>query len=459
MARLNEAEVAGFGKYLRKEYAREGNALSVYQYYRRFYPGKEHPEKLDISYAFHKIYGVEIGAGLGDRKKLWNAFSKLYLWLKDFLVLEKLSSDRYTSDVLWLKVLSEKGLTAEYSKETTKANKTKYQPIFSVETCQQQIELGLHFKQQLVQRSPLPDDTLLKSCLLSIKEHADFISLKMYCEWLNHINTRPSKEKTHAPVKIAEPLTLIYHQILTMIETGEVECYSTIEKMLYDHLDRIPSEESNNILRYLHNFAGKMMREGDPMVWVKKLHELNKRLLEKGILIVQNRIPPSNFLNIVNVACSASDFDWASGFIAKYAPYLPQKVRAENVLMAEANIAFERKDFRAVLELTGKPQFRDLGHVIRSRTLHLRAMYELGMDVTNDFEAFYTYLQRHRYPEAKNKEATIAFMIVFKMLLEAKVSRKELIEALDSNAQILMRGWLKEKIQTYQSVVYHRNIL
>jgi hypothetical protein len=157
------------------------------------------------------------------------------------------------------------------------------------------------------------------------------------------------------------------------------------------------------------------------------------------------------------VACSASDFDWASGFIAKYAPYLPQKVRAENVLMAEANIAFERKDFRAVLELTGKPQFRDLGHVIRSRTLHLRAMYELGMDATNDFEAFYTYLLRHRYPEAKNKEATIAFMIVFKMLLEARVSRKELIEALDSNAQILMRGWLREKIQTYHSAVYRRN--
>ncbi len=72
---------------------------------------------------------------------------------------------------------------------------------------------------------------------------------------------------------------------------------------------------------------------------------------------------------------------------------------------------------------------------------------------------FIATLLRHQYPEAKSKEATIAFMIVFKMLLEAKVSRKELIEALDSNAQILMRGWLKEKIQTYQSVVYHRNIL
>jgi hypothetical protein len=266
--------------------------------------------------------------------------------------------------------LSEKGLMAEYSKEVVRANKTAYQPVFSVKACQEQIELGLHFKQQLVQGSPFPDSKALESCLLSIKEHADFISLKMYCELLNLKITSPSKEKTQAPVKIAEPLPLIYHQILTMIETGQVECYSAIEKMLYAHLDKIPLDESNNVLRYLHNFAGKMMREGDPMVWVKKLHELNKGLLEKGILIVQNRISPSNFLNIVNVACSASDFDWASGFIAKYASYLPQKVRAENVLMAEANIAFERKDFRAVIELTGKPQFRDLGHVIRSKTLH-----------------------------------------------------------------------------------------
>lgn len=457
MAQLKENEVLGFGKYLRKEYPREVNALGVYHYYRQFYPGKEDPEKMTLPFAFREIYGVEIGTGLSDKKKLWNVLSRLYLWLKDFLIFEKLRTDRYTSDALWLKVLSEKGLTAEYSKEATKAYKTKYQPIFSVAACQQQIELSLHFKQHLVRGRPLPDNRALESCLLNIKEHADFISLKMYCEWLTLKNIRPSKEKIQAVKKVIEPLPLIYDQILSMIETGEAECFVAIEKLLYANIDKIPSEESNSILRYLQNFAGKMVRGSDPKVWGKKLHELNKALLEKDIHIINNAMSPPNFLNIVNVASAASDLDWAIGFVAKYAQYLPQKVREENVLVAEAIIAFERKDFKKVLELTGKPKFRDEIHVMRSKTLQLRAMYELEMDVTNDFEAFYAYLQRHRYPESQNKESSIAFMIVFKMLLEARVSRKELIEALDSNAQILMRGWLREKIQTYQSAVYRRN--
>jgi hypothetical protein len=89
-----------------------------------------------------------------------------------------------------------------------------------------------------------------------------------------------------------------------------------------------------------------MVRGSDPKVWGKKLHELNKALLEKDIHIINNAMSPPNFLNIVNVASAASDLDWAIGFVAKYAQYLPQKVREENVLVAEAIIAFERKDFK-----------------------------------------------------------------------------------------------------------------
>lgn len=121
MACLKEDEVVGFGKYLRMIDPNEGNALLVFNYYKRFYPGKENPDKMAMPYAFRKIYDAEMGPGLKDSKKLWNAFSKLYLWLKEFLILEKLRKDRYISDVLWLKILSEKDLSAEYSKKVIEA--------------------------------------------------------------------------------------------------------------------------------------------------------------------------------------------------------------------------------------------------------------------------------------------------------------------------------------------------
>lgn len=457
MAHLKESEVAGFGKYLRCSYPNEGNAQRVYDYYQPFFPKKEQPERMDLPYAYREIYGTEIGPGLRDPKKLWNAFSKLHGWLKEFLIVEKLKKDSFNSDMLWLEVLAEKEMTAEYAKEVVQVSEIKYQKMFGVKACQQQIELSQHFKQQLVQRSYTPDNKALELCILNIKDSADFISLKMYCEWLALKITRPSKENIEPDKHIITPLTLIYNQIYLMITTGEVDHYMEIEKMLYAHITEIPPDETNNILRYLQNFAANKTRVGDAKAWGKRFHELNKALLEKDVHAAQNTMSATNFQNIINAACSVSDFDWASDFIANYSPYLPQKVRSKNVWMAQAIIAFEQKDFNRVITLTKKPQFKDEIHMIRSKTLQLRALYELGMDTTKVSGAFETYLQRHKYPAAKLKEATIAFMQVFKMLVDLSGSKKELEQALKANPEVILRDWLEEKIRSYKSTVYRRN--
>jgi hypothetical protein len=48
------------------------------------------------------------------------------------------------------------------------------------------------------------------------------------------------------------------------------------------------------------------------------------------------------------------------------------------------------------------------------------------LDPGKEVEAFNTYLQRHRYPETRFKEAAVAFMAIFEMLLDLKASREEL---------------------------------
>lgn len=46
-----------------------------------------------------------------------NALSDLHLWLKEYLLLEKLKSDSFESRVFWMSILKERGLTADFARK------------------------------------------------------------------------------------------------------------------------------------------------------------------------------------------------------------------------------------------------------------------------------------------------------------------------------------------------------
>ncbi len=454
MASLDQAELASFEKYLRWEYPKEGNALKVFRYYKRFFPGKENPERMALPYALRKIYGVEMSPHMRDPKKIWNTFSKLYGWLKDFLILEKLKADRFTTDVFWMEILLEKGLNTEHSKQAIAAYQTNYSEFQDLKACLQQIELGKHYRQQLVQGRPIPDYKSIAPCILKIQENADLISLQMKCERLTIQKIRPSKTQEDTGPVTLSPLHLIYDQIYQMLSTGATEHYEAIETLLQEYSIHIPSTGLNDILRYLHNHAARMFRQADENTWGQKLHGLNKALLEKDGFGLQKEMPSSHFQNIVSAACVAGDLDWVSNFIKEYAQYLPEKTREENKYVAQTAIAFARKDFHSVLELSEKPVYKEAFQIFRIRIFQLRAMYELGLDLNDTLSAYYTYLLRRRKPVTAYKESAIAFMTVLNLLIQKKVSKKTLVKTLEAQTQIYARSWLWEKTEDYTSVVY-----
>lgn len=454
MAGLDEPELARFEKYLRWEYPKEGNALKVFRYYKRFFPGKENPERMALPYAFRKIYGVDMGPRMRDPKKLWNTFSKLYGWLKDFLILEKIKADRFTTDVCWMDILQEKGLDSEHSKQAIAAYQRNYSKFHDLTSCLQQINLGRHYRQQLVQGRSVPDYQAIAPCILKIQENADLISLQMKCERLTIQKIRPSKTPEDTVQEAPSPLYLIYHQIYLMLSTGATDHYEAVETLLQAHSIHVSSASSSDILRYLHNHAARMFRQADENIWGQKLHGLNKALLEKDGFGPQKEMPSSHFQNIVSAACVAKDLDWVSNFIKEYAQYLPEKTREENRYVAQTAIAFARKDFHTVLELSEKPVFKEAFQIFRVRIFQLRAMYELGLDLNDTLSAYYTYLIRRRKPVTAYKESAIAFMTVLNLLIQKKVPKKTLVKTLEAQSQIYARSWLWEKIDGYKSVVY-----
>ncbi|MCC7465764.1 MAG: hypothetical protein IT261_05820 [Saprospiraceae bacterium] len=451
MNALNEEEIAGFGKYLAVQYPNEENALKVFRYYKRFFPERQHPGKMDLSYAFKKIYQKESDAGIRDQKRIWNAFSKLYQWLKEYLVLEKMRSDRFVLDMLWLNVLQEKKLNTEYGREVIKCHGSSYYAFYDVAACLKEITFELHFKEQLTMPAHKPDDATLHACLWKVEKAAELIRLKMECERLSLykvMSYTPGMEET-------KPLLQIYQKIHELISEDKVAHYFDLEKLVHQFTALIPPAELNIILRTMQNFTSRMTRrEGDSVSWALRYHELNKSLLAKDVVAWQNNMTAANFQNIVNVACIAADFEWIHQFMADYSPYLPQKIRDENLFVAQAAVAFEQKDYKKVIMLTQKPVFKDERHVLRFKLLHLRALYELDMDLTDHINSFKTFLKRHRNKETYRNEAALSFMHLFNMLFQRRATKEEMLKTLEQNPNMYCRPWIQEKIGKYKQVLY-----
>ena len=272
----------------------------------------------------------------------------------------------------------------------------------------------------------------------------------MQCELLTAQKVRPPKEKRKPKATSLQPCMLIYQEVLALLETEQEAHYFQIESLLTKYAKAIHADEKVVIIRYLHNYAAKRVRLGEDKEWGKKVHDMDKVLLKKGDFTPHGEMSPTSFNNIINAACAAGDTAWATAFIEAYKQFLPEKIREESTLLALAIVNFELKNFREVLQLKDKPEFRDLPHVIRSKTLQLRALYELNEDPEDLCASFEIYLSRHREPKSDFIEAVLAFVKVFKLLSLRLVAKSELIKALEAHPNIYFHSWLNEKIKLYK---------
>ncbi|HLP92740.1 MAG TPA: hypothetical protein VK168_01845 [Saprospiraceae bacterium] len=453
LATLKEKELDDFDLFLREEHPKESIALRVFGYYKKFFPDKELPEKMEVSFAFRKIFKREPRPGLTDLKTVWNAFHKLHFWLKEYLIMERLKSDQFLREVTWMQELAMRRVTDEYLKQASVSYHTSYRKYFDYETCQQFLELGKHYKQRFILGRPIPDYKSIEQCVNQVKECADLISLKLQCELLTIKSVRPTKEDYREDESALNPMSIIYKYVSLMLEHRQEEHYARLELLINQYRGDISMSDANDILRYVQNFIARMMREKDEQYWRNKLNLNFKMLLDKNFYHKQNPIPSAFFQNVVNIACSVGDLPWANQFVTEFGDFLTSETKEENMCVANAMIAFEQNNFDKVILLTADPRIKDEIHWLRARSLQLRAMYELGEDLTTDFSVFFTYLTRHKKPITPYKVSTFAFMEVFNMLIQRKLPREAIWGALEQQKEVFFRSWLQDKIKRYRPLV------
>ncbi len=461
---LEEGEVIAFHKYLKRVHGGEDTALKIFEYIRKLFPKPLDKQKLDMEYAYRKIFREKITEKERNRKKMLNSLSDLYLWLKDFLLTEKACSDSLESRVLWLQVLQKRGLKEEFARQAAGFYaEVGTTPEKDTKMYMRDLAAGYFQFQHLFSVRPSPPISALQECLDVLNLNTEIIKLKMACEMNTAKKVRPlesspearavflaSSEKRMAKSRL---LLRIYKGIDALILTEQEDYFNEVEHALFEQAENLDPDELHGILSYLHNFAAAQIRAGKAQIYAPKLHLLNKFGLKHRFFTVKGEMSPTQFTNIINAACAVKDFDWAKSFMEDRLYLVSDKLRDKTQSLSLATIYFEQANYREVLKCLESKDYQDIHYIIRSRLLILRSYFEIQQDREKALDyciAFEAQLLRYRKPKTGAVEATLEFVRVCKMILQEKTDKTTLQKRIRENANLYLGDWLMAQVTKYK---------
>lgn len=461
---LEEGEVIAFHKYLKRVHRGEDTAIKIFEYIRKLFPKPLDKQKLDMEYAYRKIFRERITEKERNRKKMLNSLSDLYLWLKDFLLTQKVCSNSLESQALWLQILHKRGLKEEFARQAAGFyTQVGTPPEKGTKMYMRDMAAGYFQFQHLFSVRPSPPISALQECLDVLNLNAEIIKLKMTCEMNTAKKVRPleldpeamavflvAREKRMAKSRL---LLRIYKGIDALILTEQEDDFNAVEHLLFEQAENLDPDELHGILSYLHNFAAAQIRAGKEHIYAPKLHRLNQFGLKHSFFTLKGEMSPTQFTNIVNAACTVKDFDWAKLFVEDQLQLVSDKLRDKTRSLSLATIYFEQANYREVLKCLEAKDYQEIHYIIRSRLLILRSYFELQEDVEKNLDyciAFEAQLLRFRKPKTGAVEATLEFVRVCKMILQEKADKTILLTRITENANLYLRNWLLKQVTHYK---------
>ncbi|MBK9013210.1 MAG: hypothetical protein IPM82_03490 [Saprospiraceae bacterium] len=189
-----------------------------------------------------------------------------------------------------------------------------------------------------------------------------------------------------------EPTIQIYRQIFLMLHnTEEPRHFEEAKRLLTTHGHRFEAHELKQLYTLLLNYCTRRInRFNDEIFWHEYL-EINKLLLENGLIFENGYLPPWRYTNLVTVGLRTGQTDWTHGFIHRYrGKLLP--AYSENLFRYNlAQFHFHQQDFDNAQRELVHVEFTDVLLNLGVRSLLIKIYFETGQD-----EILYSYLEATR---------------------------------------------------------------
>ncbi|MEM7103684.1 MAG: hypothetical protein AAF502_11170 [Bacteroidota bacterium] len=469
---LSKEELTELGKFLRSSYHNKNEkVIKLYEYLKKVhndivvkYPFPENIDNnelkvLDKEYVFKKIFkGQKFEA-----KRILDLMAKLSVLVMDFMVWVEVRDLDLESDFIYLRTLKKRGLDRQFFQIANaigkKIQKMPYRDAYYYNA---QMRLNKMIYEH-------PSTGKLKSEILSLKEtvvnldhYYLYNRLKYNCEMLNRgkiLGQEYEEENLDKILPLLPENTSPIFEILTRsaqtVRKVNDENYYRLKEIFFENLSQIQPIERNDLFIYLTNYASHRIHQGAGIEFLREVFELYKLGLQERLVIPNNRIDESIFLNIIDLSCRLDEYDWARNFIEDFKQYLNPNSRESTRKLGLAKIYFSEDNYESTLELLIKVEFKNVYYSLVAKGLMLRSYYELsGYDVLFfDFcEAFSKFLHRNKIISEDYKKAYLNLIRFSKLLYKAKTTQKltkpQLLEEYKNIQNMASRKWISQKLDS-----------
>ena len=174
--------------------------------------------------------------------------------------------------------------------------------------------------------------------------------------------------------------------------------------------------------------------------------------LRRGKCRINNFITKFTYRNVITLALTLQEYEWAENFIHEYKNELNPQEREDNFRHNLARLAYERKQYDVVLHLLQQADYEDVLMNIAAKAFLLRSLYEnKAYDALDShLEAMRTYIRR-KTQLGYHQENYLNLIKYTKKLLLLPPNPADYLNALKNEIQetktLAEKKWLLEKVE------------
>ncbi len=396
-------------------------------------------------------------------KSLNNIFPRLFQHLKEFLIIEKLRDKSFEKEMLWLKVLLERRALKLFP-QAINFLQTRLKRSKKIDLWFPYKELRLNYLRYYQSLNSIETKKHLNQSLVNLEDFFIGGWLKFQCECFNRANilqepiawTTKDEQIFHlATLNTSDnPFIKSYRYALEYLRNPDLFNFDDILSHYKSNYRSISYSDQSTLLRYLINFCSAKIREGSDEFLIYTF-ELYKFGLKEELFSKKDSLSSNLYLNIVELACDLSEFQWLDGFQERFIQRVVAEEKEVVKSFSDALIGYAKGDFDIAKEKLRAIKYPDPFFKLRRYALFARIYFdseEKESDLLADhLRAFEKLLFRNKSFNPRLKEAVSNFIKLLRDL--GKTGFKDyadLKERLNNTNPIYYKSWLTKRLKSLE---------
>lgn len=218
------------------------------------------------------------------------------------------------------------------------------------------------------------------------------------------------------------------------------------------HADKLEPSEQKELYIYTLNFCTRRINLYNEQHYYARYLELHETLLEKGLLLEQDRLQPHIYLNLVYAGLRSGRSDWTWHFLHHWRSKLPPESQENLFAYGLSQFHYFHKNYDQAQKTLACVEFEDVLLAVSARSLMVKILWE-----TRQTELLFAQLEANRLFLHRNKQLGPRLRRQMQQFVDftrrlAKIDppdpakRKALAERLPPATEIMHRDWLAEMI-------------